>query len=117
MHAILGGELVVTVGDATGCGGRNQEFVLAARAASPAAPTSPLPQSIRKAPTARRRRRAASWTARRSPGRRRPVGHRGGAGEPQLERRAGRPHDLIVTGVRGTNVRDLRLIYVGGAAL
>ena len=27
---ILGGELVVTVGDATGCGGRNQEFVLAA---------------------------------------------------------------------------------------
>jgi hypothetical protein len=25
--------------------------------------------------------------------------------------------DLIVTGVRGTNVRDLRLIYVGGAAL
>ena len=25
--------------------------------------------------------------------------------------------DLIVTGIRGTNVRDLRLIYVGGEAL
>lgn len=113
---ILGGELVVAVGDATGCGGRNQEFVLAA--AGRIAGYSDIV--------------IASVDSEGTDG---PTESAGGIVDGQTATRAQAAGydlaaelanhnsnvvlaalgDLLTTGVRGTNVRDLRLIYVGAA--
>jgi len=115
---ILGGELVVTVGDATGCGGRNQEFVLAAagRIAGSAhiaiasvdsegtdGPTEAAGGIVDGETLARAQTAGLDIAAELA-------NHNSSAVLARLD-------DLIVTGVRGTNVRDLRLIYVGGEAL
>lgn len=113
---ILGGELVVAVGDATGCGGRNQEFVLAAAGRIAGRPDIVI----------------ASVDSEGTDG---PTESAGGIVDGQTVARAAaagydlaaelanhNSHvvlaalgDLLTTGVRGTNVRDLRLIYVGDA--
>ncbi len=111
---ICGGELVVTVGDGTGSGGRNQEFALA---------TAPRIAGSRRIVV-------ASVDSDGSDG---PTEMAGGIvdGETMDRARAAgldvfaelRQHDstrvlrrlgdAIFTGVRGTNVQDLRVVYVG----
>jgi len=113
---ICGGELVVRVGDATGLGGRNQEFALAAATRI----------------SGSRNIVVASVDSEGGDG---PTEAAGGIADGQSldrARAAGldvaaelRNHnsygvlsalgDLMITGVRGTNVRDLRLILVNGA--
>ncbi len=114
---ILGGELVVTVGDATGCGGRNQEFVLAAATRISGRPhiviasidsegtdgPTEFAGGIVDGETAARARAAGfDLTAELA-------NHNSTAVLAALG-------DLLATGVRGTNVRDLRLIYVSAPA-
>ena len=111
---ICGGELVVAVGDATGLGGRNQEFVLAS--------------ATRIAGS--KRIVIASVDSEGTDG---PTDAAGGIVDGETWSRAAAASvdiiadlanhnsygalsaldDLIVTGIRGMNVRDLRLIYVG----
>lgn len=114
---ICGGELVVAVGDATGSGGRNQEYVLASAARIAGSKNIVI----------------ASVDSEGSDG---PTEAAGGIVDgytlPRIEA-AGidlpgelanhnsfavldRLGDLIYTGIRGSNVRDLRLIYVGTPA-
>jgi glycerate-2-kinase len=111
---ISGGELVVAVGDASGRGGRNQEFVLAAAAQIAGSSRIVI----------------ASVDAEGTDG---PTDVAGGIVDGQTFERiaaAGFDYrgelenhnsfgvldalgDTLVTGIRGMNVRDLRLIYVG----
>ncbi len=111
---LCGGELVVTVGDGTGLGGRNQEFVLA------------------MAPRLSGSRRAVVASVD-SDGNDGPTDAAGGIVDGltmDRAREAGydlseelRQHnssgllqqlgDAFFTGVRGTNVQDLRVVYVG----
>lgn len=111
---ISGGELVVAVGDATGRGGRNQEYVLASAARIAGSQNIVI----------------ASVDSEGTDG---PTTAAGGIvdGDTQSRARAAGvdiPHelanhntfpalealgDLIYTGVRGSNVRDLRLTYIG----
>ena len=112
---ILGGELVVTVGDATGCGGRNQEFVLAAAgriAGSAHIAIASVDSEGTDGPT----EAAGGIVDGATLGRAQAAGLDIGAELANHNSSAvlGGLDDLIVTGVRGTNVRDLRLIYVGG---
>ncbi len=88
---ILGGELVVTVGDATGCGGRNQEFVLAAAgriAGSAHIAIASVDSEGTDGPTEAAGGIVDGETLARTQAA--GLGHRGGAGESQLERGAGR---------------------------
>ena len=113
---ISGGELVVAVGEATGRGGRNQEFVLAT-AAHIAGSRNIVVASVD------------------SEGTDGPTDAAGGIADGQtltrlqsaginlaneLANHNSYPTlsalgDLIFTGIRGMNVRDLRLIYVGAS--
>ena len=110
---ILGGELVVTVGDATGCGGRNQEFVLAAAgriAGSAHIAIASVDSEGTDGPTEAAGGIVDGETLARAQAAGLDIGaelanHNSSAVLGGLD-------DLIVTGVRGTNVRDLRLIYV-----
>ena len=114
---ILGGELVVAVGDATGCGGRNQEFVLAAAGRIAGRPNIVI-ASVDSEGTDGPTESAGGIVDGQTLARAQAVGldiaaelanHNSNAVLAALG-------DLLVTGVRGTNVRDLRLIYVGGAS-
>jgi glycerate-2-kinase len=114
---ILGGELVVAVGDATGCGGRNQEFVLAAAGRIAGRPNIVI-ASIDSEGTDGPTEAAGGIVDGQTLARAQATGldiaaelanHNSNAVLAALD-------DLLVTGVRGTNVRDLRLIYVGGAS-
>lgn len=113
---LCGGELVVTVGDETGVGGRNQEFVLAAapriagsRGIVIASADSDGADGATDAAggvvdgdtLARAREAGIDLLA-------------------ELARHNSHPvlaalGDTIQTGVKGTNVRDLRVIYVGSS--
>lgn len=115
---ICGGELVVTVGGATGCGGRNQEFVLAAAgriAGSPHITIASVDSEGTDGPTEAAGGIVDGQTLAR-------------ANELGIDIQAELANhnsykvlaaldDLLVTGVRGTNVRDLRLIYVDRAGV
>lgn len=114
---ILGGELVVAVGDATGCGGRNQEFVLAAASRIAGRPHIVI-ASIDSEGTDGPTESAGGIVDGQTLARARAAGfdlmaelanHNSNAVLTALG-------DLLITGVRGTNVRDLRLIYVAGRA-
>jgi len=114
---ILGGELVVAVGDATGCGGRNQEFVLAAAGRISGRPNIVI-ASIDSEGTDGPTESAGGIVDGQTLARARAAGfdlmaelanHNSNAVLAALG-------DLLITGVRGTNVRDLRLIYVSGRA-
>ena len=112
---LLGGELVVAVGDATGRGGRNTEFALAAAVRIAGSPNTVIGSvdsegtdgptetagAIVDGETLRRAREAGFDVAAEL------RNHNSGAVLEALG-------DGIVTGIRGTNVRDLRVIYVGG---
>ena len=110
---ILGGELVVTVGDATGCGGRNQEFVLAAAgriAGSAHIAIASVDSEGTDGPTEAAGGIVDGETLARAQAAGMDIGaelanHNSSAVLGGLD-------DLIITGVRGTNVRDIRLIYV-----
>jgi glycerate-2-kinase len=113
---ICGGELLVTVGDATGLGGRNQEFVLAAAtriSGSPNIVIASVDSEGGDGPTDAAGGIVDGDTLTRVQATGRDI-----AAELQnhnsyeVLRSVG---DLIHTGVRGTNVRDLRLIYVGAS--
>jgi len=112
---ILGGELVVAVGEATGCGGRNQEFVLAAAGRIAGRPNIVI-ASIDSEGTDGPTEAAGGIVDGQTVARAQAAGldiaaelanHNSHAVLDALD-------DLLTTGVRGTNVRDLRLIYVGG---
>ena len=112
---ICGGELVVTVGDAPGIGGRNQEFVLTTApqiADSPNIVIASVDSEGTDGPTDKAGGIVDGLTMKR-------------AGEAGLDLR----HELVKhnsngaletlgdaihTGILPTNVRDLRLIYIGG---
>ena len=112
---LAGGELVVAVGDETGLGGRNQEFALAA------APRTEGSENIVIAsvdsdggdgPTAVAGGIVDGMTMKRAQA----LGmdltdalrrHDTGTAMEKLD-------DAIITGVQPTNVRDLRVIYIGG---
>ncbi len=113
---ILGGELVVAVGDATGCGGRNQEFVLAA-AGRIAGSTNIVIASADSEGTDGPTESAGGIVDGQTLARARAAGFDIAAELANHNSNAvlGALDDLLLTGVRGTNVRDLRLIYVGGA--
>ncbi len=110
---ILGGELVVAVGGATGRGGRNQEFVLAAAsriAGSPQIVIASVDSEGTDGPTDAAGGIVDGQTLAR-------VREAGLDIEAELANHNSNTvlealGDLIVTGVRGTNVRDLRLIHV-----
>lgn len=111
---LSGGELVVATGDSTGRGGRNQEFVLAAAPRIEGSPNivvgsvdsegtdgpTEVAGGIVDGYTLQRAAEAGFDTAAEL------ANHNSG----EVLERLG---DAIVTGVRGTNVRDLRVIYVG----
>ena len=115
---ICGGELVVVVGDATGSGGRNQEYVFGVGGAhrrsknivigsadsegsdGPTDTAGGIVDGCRHAPNRGCRSRPA-----------------GRVGQSQLFAVLDRLGDLIYTGIRGSNVRDLRLIYVGASCV
>lgn len=110
---LCGGELVVTVGKATGIGGRNQEFALS---------TAPLLDGTKNIVIA-----SAD-----SDGTDGPTDAAGGIVDSHTMRRAREAgidifeelsnhnayqvlnhlEDNIITGARGTNVRDLRIVYI-----
>ena len=112
---IFGGELLVTVGDATGNGGRNQEFALATAARIAGSRNIVVASAD-------------------SDGTDGPTTYAGGIADGETLARARaegfdvaaelanhnsnavltRLGDAINTGVRSTNVRDLRVVYVGG---
>ncbi len=114
---ILGGELVVAVGDATGRGGRNQEFVAAAAgriAGSPNIVIASVDSEGTDGPTEAAGGIADGLTLAR-------LREAGLDSEAELANHNSHAllaalDDLVVTGVRGTNVRDLRLIYVARGA-
>ena len=111
---ILGGELVVAVGNATGSGGRNQEFVLAAAgriAGSPHIVIASVDSEGTDGPTDAAGGIVDGQTLSRAHAAGIDIGaelanHNSYGVLAALD-------DLLVTGVRGTNVRDLRLIFVG----
>jgi glycerate-2-kinase len=106
---ILGGELVVAVGDATGCGGRNQEFVLSAAGRIVGRPNiviASIDSEGTDGPTESAGGIVDGQTLARLDIAAELANHNSNAVLAALG-------DLLVTGVRGTNVRDLRLIYVG----
>jgi glycerate 2-kinase len=111
---ISGGELVVAVGDATGRGGRNQEFVLATAAhiagnhniviasvdsEGTDGPTDAAGGIVDGLTLARAKAAGIDLTGELA-------NHNSYAALSTLG-------DLVFTGIRGMNVRDLRLIYVG----
>jgi hydroxypyruvate reductase len=104
------------VGDATGIGGRNQEFVLAAAtriAGSPNIVVASVDSEGGDGPTDAAGGIVDGFTVQRA----RDAGIDVNA---ELDNHnsyvaLAAVGDLIHTGVRGTNVRDLRLIYVSGA--
>jgi glycerate 2-kinase len=112
---LLGGELVVAVGNATGRGGRNTEFALAAAVRIDGSPNVVIGSvdsegtdgptetagAIVDGQTLRRAREAGFDVAAEL------RNHNSGGVLEALG-------DAIYTGVRGTNVRDLRVVYVGG---
>ncbi len=111
---ICGGELLVAVGDATGRGGRNQEFVLAA-AARIAGSKNIVIASVDSEGTDGPTEAAGGIVDGDTLARARAAGL-DIDGELANHNSFGvldALGDLIITGVRGTNVRDLRLIYVG----
>jgi len=112
---LCGGELVVTVGDGKGSGGRNQEFVLAAApriAGSEKIVVASADSDGRDGPTDP----AGGLVDGLTMGRVREAGFdlhaevREHNSYPVL-RAIG---DAIYTGVQGTNVQDLRVVYVAG---
>jgi glycerate-2-kinase len=114
---IFGGELLVTVGDATGNGGRNQEFALAA-AARIAGSKNIVVASADSDGTDGPTNMAGGIADGETLARARAAGFDVAA---ELANHNSRVvlealGDSIVTGVRGTNVRDLRVVYVGGAS-
>ena len=114
---ICGGELVVTVGNATGLGGRNQEFALTTARRIEGSPNVVIASAD-------------------SDGADGPTGAAGAIVDGQTKARASEAGfdisaelanhnaypvlealgDTIYTGIRTTNVRDLRVIYVGEGA-
>lgn len=112
---ICGGELVVTVGDATGTGGRNQEFALAAAtriAGSPHSVVASVDSEGTDGPTDAAGGIVDGDTVLRAQAAGLDIGQE--LANHNSHGVLGALGDLIYTGVRGTNVRDLRLIYVGG---
>ena len=112
---ICGGELVVAVGDEKGVGGRSQEFVLAAApriAESQNVVIASADSDGTDGPTNAAGGIVDGYT----------MGRAGGIGIDVFEelRRhnsngaLGKLGDTILTGVLGTNVQDLRIVYVGG---
>ena len=111
---VCGGELVVATGSATGRGGRNQEFVLAAApriAGSPNIVIASVDSEGTDGPT----EVAGGIVDGQTLGRTAELGF-------DVARELGNHNsyavlealgDTIVTGVRGVNVRDLRVVYVG----
>jgi glycerate-2-kinase len=113
---ICGGELLVRVGEATGSGGRNQEFVLAAAtriAGSPNIVVASADSEGGDGPTDAAGGIVDGLTIERA-------NAIGSDVVAELDNHNSygcllAVGDLIHTGVRGTNVRDLRLIYVAGS--
>jgi glycerate 2-kinase len=113
---ICGGELLVTVGDSKGVGGRNQEFVLSTIpriAGSNRVVVASVDSDGSDGPTEMAGAIADGYTLERAA----EAGidifdemHRHNS-SPTL-RKLG---DAIYTGVRGTNIQDLRVVYVGPA--
>ena len=112
---LCGGELVVAVGEEKGVGGRSQEFVLAAApriAGSENIVIASADSDGTDGPTNAAGGIVDGYTMERA----------SEAGMDVLEelRRhnsnsaLGKLGDTILTGVRGTNVQDLRIVYVGG---
>jgi glycerate 2-kinase len=113
---ISGGELVVAVGEATGRGGRNQEFVLAT-AAHIAGSRNIVIASVDSEGTDGPTDAAGGIADGETLARVQAAGIRLAE---ELANHNSYPtlaalDDLIFTGIRGMNVRDLRLIYVGAA--
>jgi glycerate 2-kinase len=113
---ILGGELLVRVGEATGMGGRNQEFALTAATridGSPDIVIASVDSEGGDGPTDAAGGIVDGYTLARAAS----VGVDVNA-ELANHNSYGALNavgDLIYTGVRGTNVRDLRLIYVAAS--
>jgi len=113
---LLGGELTVAVGEENGLGGRNQEFVLATAAAisdSPRIVVASADSDGADGPTDVAGAIVDGTTLRRA-------AQMGIDLEGELRRHNAHPvfhvlGDTIDTGVRKTNVRDLRVVYVGPA--
>ena len=113
---LCGGELTVAVGEENGFGGRNQEFVLATVAGiagSPRIVIASADSDGADGPTDVAGAIVDGYTLRRA-------GQAGIDLERELRRHNSHPvlHELgdtIYTGVRKTNVRDLRVVYVGPA--
>ncbi len=109
-----GGELLVTVGDARGKGGRNQEFVLAAApriAGSKRAVIASVDSDGADGPTDMAGGIVDGYTMERAAAAGVDVmaelaNHNAGGA---LERLG----DAVCTGIQGTNVQDLRVVYVG----
>ena len=113
---ICGGELLVRVGDATGVGGRNQEFVLAAAtriAGSPNIVVASVDSEGGDGPTDAAGGIVDGFTVRRA--RDAGIDVNAELDNHNSYKALAAVGDLIHTGVRGTNVRDLRLIYVSGS--
>ena len=112
---ISGGELVVATGDSTGRGGRNQEFVLASAeriAGSKNIVIASVDSEGTDGPT-----EAAGGIIDGETFARARMASNDVAAELANHNSyhvLNRLDDLIYTGVRGMNVRDLRLIYIGG---
>ena len=112
---ICGGELVVTVGDAPGIGGRNQEFVLTTApqiAGSPNIVIASVDSEGTDGPTDKAGGIVDGFTLQRAAKlgldiRHELVKHNSNGALETLG-------DAIHTGILPTNVRDLRLIYIGG---
>ena len=112
---LYGGEVIVTVGEATGTGGRNQEFVLSAAPRMDGSENTVMASvdsdgadgpthaagGIVDGYTMERAREAGIDLFEEL------VNHNS---SPVLKRLG----DAIHTGIQGTNVQDLRVIYVGG---
>ena len=111
---ISGGELVVAIGDATGVGGRNQEYVLASAlriAGSKNIVIASVDSEGTDGPTEAAGGIVDGYTLARATAAGVDIGaemanHNSFHVLDSLD-------DLIYTGVRGMNVRDLRLTYVG----
>ena len=112
---LCGGELLVTVGDATGVGGRSQEFCLAAAqriAGSRHVVIASADSDGTDGPSDAAGAIVDGFTAERAREAGVDIAH-------ELEQHNSNPAlkaigDTIHTSIRPTNVRDLRVIYVGG---
>ncbi|MGQ9781396.1 MAG: glycerate kinase type-2 family protein [Nitrososphaeria archaeon] len=112
---LCGGELLVTVGEKKGKGGRNQEFVLSTApriSGSPNIVIASCDSDGTDGPTDAAGGLVDGYTMTRAQERGVDVfeeldSHNSYSALSQLG-------DLIFTGARGTNVQDLRVIYVGG---